>query len=295
MKRRIAFVIGTRPEAIKLIPVYLQCSKSAIFQPLLISTGQHSGMLDQVLDYFSVEPDYFLKVLDKDSNLSTLTARLFQSLEMVIQDSVPDMIMVQGDTCSAWVSAMVGFYHKIPVAHVEAGLRTWNKYSPFPEEMYRTQISQLAEVHFTPTTAATKNLKESGTSRVYQVGNTVVDSLHYCLKREYNSQSILEQIGLGSNGSAIVLVTCHRRENIDQMAEIASAINSLSEQHPQLTFVLPLHMNPLVRVELGNNLKKAKNILLLEPIPYDQFVVLLSKCYLILTDSGGILPERCLQ
>jgi UDP-N-acetylglucosamine 2-epimerase (non-hydrolysing) len=249
-------------------------------------------VLNEILDYFDIKPRYIFSVLQEGSSLARLSARLFQAIESFMLETSPDLVMVQGDTCTAWASAMVAFYHKVPVTHVEAGLRTWNKYSPFPEEVYRRQITELAEIHFTPTCMATDNLLQAGVSGVHQVGNTVVDSLNECLNREGDKVESLSQFGVDLQlNSNIVLVTCHRRENFAQMAEFASAINILAFQHPDLIFLIPLHMNPMVHREFGNNLDTAKNIVLLNPLPYPKFVLLLSKSYLVLTDSGGVLEE----
>lgn len=285
--------MGTRPEAIKLIPVYLQALKSHVYQPIIITTGQHIEMLQQVLDYFDIHPEFSLKVTNPNNNLSLLTSILFQSIESVIEKTDPDLIMVQGDTISAWVAAMVGFYHKIVVVHVEAGLRTGDKYNPFPEEIYRKQITQLADIHFTPTTVATKNLVNEGVSNIYQVGNTVVDNLYYCLRRtKANSSKYELRISAYTNKtSKIVLITCHRRENFKNMKGIAEAVMRLAKTYPDLLFIIPLHMNPIVQKELGSNLQVSENIFLIDPIPYDEFIYLLSKSYLVLTDSGGIQEE----
>lgn len=293
MPNKVLIIIGTRPEAIKLLPIYNELKNKESFDPIIISTGQHKEMLTQVFDIFNVSPDIELGIMSKNQTLSGLTALLFTKLEEVYKIEKPDLVIVQGDTQSALVGSMVAYYNRIKVAHIEAGLRTFNKFSPFPEEVNRQCIGVVADYHFAPTDVAKNNLEKEGKSNVYTVGNTVVDALFWCkdiISNSKNSFSTAYKDILKAN--KMVLVTGHRRENFDSgLDAIADAILFLASKYPTINFVYPVHLNPNVRVIINDKLSNKKNIFLIEPVGYDEMVFLLSNSFCVITDSGGIQEE----
>lgn len=295
MKKRIAIIIGTRPEAIKLIPVYFAFKHSEDFLPIIINTGQHLEMVDQIFDFFEIEPDVKLRVMTGNQSLSTLTAKLAEQLGSYIASDDISAVVVQGDTTSALMASLIGFYNKIKVIHVEAGLRTNNKYSPFPEEMNRKIIGNLADIHFCPTEQAVSALvKDNVRENIFNVGNTVIDSLLLTYNKvkanDGKYKNHFKQIF--DIEKKIVLITGHRRENFgDGMKNICEAILELSEKHENFEFVYPVHLNPNIQKTVKDILGSRKNIHLLEPLPYDYMVYLMNKSYIILTDSGGIQEE----
>lgn len=295
MKNKIALIVGTRPEAIKLLPVYFALKNSVILEPVLISTGQHKEMLADVFSLFSVEPDIELNVMKGNQTLSELAAILFVELGKIFSDSMYQCVLVQGDTTSALVGAISAHYHKFQVGHVEAGLRTYNKWSPFPEESNRRLIGAVADFHFTPTKIATEALaKENITSGVYQVGNTVVDSLLAVMKKiEGDSDKYAAKFSsLFDEQEKVLLVTGHRRESFGEgFKQICRAISKIAENNPLLKIVYPVHLNPNVRTIVYKELSSFENIRLIDPLPYDEMVFLMGRSWLILTDSGGIQEE----
>ena len=294
-KRKILFIFGTRPEAIKLAPVVKEFQKDSGFEVKVCVTAQHREMLDQVLKFFDVKPDYDLNLMKPNQSLFDITSNVLKSLEKVLEIEKPDIIFVQGDTTTAFVGALAGFYKKIKVAHIEAGLRSHNKYSPFPEEINRVLIGHIADYHFAPTERARENLlKENIKENVYVVGNTVIDALLLGL-------DIIKKEGKGKYykyfdfidfSKKIILVTAHRRESFGEPFEnICYALKEISNKHQDIEIVYPVHLNPNVRKPVNRILGGIKNIHLIDPLKYPYLIWLMSKSYLVLTDSGGIQEE----
>lgn len=281
--KKILVSFGTRPEAIKLAPIIAEARVRGVDVKVLV-TGQHQEMLDPFLDFFGIQPDYRLNVLKPNQSLADLTAAIVSGVTPILKTEKPDLVFVQGDTTTTFSTALAAFYEKIPVGHIEAGLRTHHLYSPFPEELNRTLVSKIAEYHFAPTEQARKNLAKEGIERNVSVtGNTGIDALRMTLKT----------LGLSfSNASPSILITCHRRENHGQpLEEICDAILELSKNFPDHTFEFPVHLNPnvqhVVRQKLGGRL----NIQLTQPLNYVEFVTKMAKAKVILTDSGGVQEE----
>ncbi len=292
---KILFTFGTRPEAIKLAPVIKKLKNySDDFDVEVCITAQHRGMLDQVLDFFKITPDYDLNLMKHNQSLFEITAAALKSLEKVIEKVSPDIIFVQGDTATAFVAALAGFYKKIKIAHIEAGLRTYDKYSPFPEEINRSLISKIADYHFAPTKRAKKNLElEFINKNVWAVGNTVIDALFLALDIIEEKKEIYEKrFGFLDKNKKIILVTAHRRESFGKPLEsICNALRFIIKSFPDVQIVFPVHLNPNIRNTVNNLLKDIDNIYLIEPLSYPYFISLLKKSYFILTDSGGIQEE----
>lgn len=291
--KKIAIVLGTRPEAIKLLPLFTKFSEDKYFDPILISTGQHKEMLDQVFSLFEKKPDIELKLMTKGQSLADITASLFSSLQKVMNDVAPDLVIVQGDTQTAFVAAMLAYQNRIKIAHVEAGLRTHNKFSPFPEEINRQAIGLVADYHFAPTKEAAHNLEIENKENVFMVGNTVIDSLLWCENKVTKNEKKYEALfGSYLGNKKTVLVTGHRRENFESgLSAIAGAILKLANKFKDVSFIYPVHLNPKVREVIFNKLSNFENIHLIEPVQYDELVFLLSKSYMVITDSGGIQEE----
>ena len=285
-RKRILFIFGTRPEAIKLLPVVNVMRLGKEFTPIVCVTAQHRQMLDQVLSVFDVKPDVDLNLMSENQELTDLTSKILSSLSKLIDDIHPDMILVQGDTTTTFIAALSAFYHQIPIGHIEAGLRTYNKYSPFPEEMNRVITSHLADLNFAPTEIAYQNLIREGIPKntIYITGNTVIDALMYITKKLPQKSK--------SPKSKIILVTGHRRENFgSRLREICLAIKDIAHENPDFQIIYPVHLNPNVKKPVNKLLGNIKNIKLIEPLNYFEFINLMRRCYLILTDSGGIQEE----
>jgi len=289
---RALFIFGTRPEAIKLAPLILAMRERAVVEVCV--TAQHREMLDQVLGFFSITPDYDLDVMRADQTLYGLTADCLRLLEEVIKKSAPDVIIVQGDTTTAFAGALAGFYSRTKVAHVEAGLRSFDKHSPFPEEINRVLVSRIADYHFAPTGKARENLLDEKTpgADIFMVGNTVVDALLTGLaiieKKGLDFQEQFREVDLSRR---IVLVTGHRRESFGApFEEICGAIKDIAG-HNDVEVVYPVHLNPNVRKHVFSLLSKTKNIHLMEPLDYPRMIWLMNRSHLILTDSGGVQEE----
>ncbi|HEX8038980.1 MAG TPA: UDP-N-acetylglucosamine 2-epimerase (non-hydrolyzing) [Chryseosolibacter sp.] len=286
--KTILIIVGTRPEAIKLMPVYFALKHQHDVK--LVSTGQHKEMLKQILDFFEITPDVELNAMVENQSLATITGRLFLELNKVIESIQARMLVVQGDTTSAMVAAMVAYYHKIPVAHVEAGLRSGQKYSPFPEEINRAVISLVSTLNFAPTKKAAENL--AGFPNVHVVGNTILDSLLFTLdklKTRKHSERFRKMVAPGQD---LILITAHRRESFGQGLEnICRAVEILCAKYPTLKFVFPVHLNPKVKERVTSVLGQNPSISLIEPLVYDEMVELMCKARIILTDSGGIQEE----
>jgi len=290
--KKVMLVFGTRPEAIKMAPVVRELQRhSGEIKPIVCVTAQHRHMLDQVLELFQIEPDIDLDLMEQDQSLPALTASATLALTQVVLDVRPDLILVQGDTSTALVAALVGFYHKIPIGHIEAGLRTSDLYHPFPEEANRRIISVIATYNFAPTQTAVDALLREGIapSRTFLTGNTVIDTLYWVL-REARATNL--ERGVPLDCERFILVTAHRRENFGQALEnICRALRQLAARHPDLEVVYPVHLNPRVQEPVRRILGNQERVHLLEPLRYEQFVGLMSRAYLVLTDSGGIQEE----
>jgi len=295
MKIKVAIVLGTRPEAIKLVPVYLELKKNSAFDVTLISTGQHASMLRQIFDFFGIIPDVELDVMQPNQTLSSLTSILFNKIGEFFVDNRFDYVLVQGDTTTAFVAAVSAHYYKFSLVHVEAGLRTNNKWAPFPEECNRKMISAIADIHFTPTEMASDNLRmEKITDNVIDVGNTIIDSLLLTISAiDKNKEKYEKKLSALINADKkTILVTGHRRESFDKgLGEISKALLSIVDNYPDTRIIYPVHMNPNVRKIVHAKLGKNENIKLIDPMPYDELIYIMRKCWLVMTDSGGIQEE----
>jgi UDP-N-acetylglucosamine 2-epimerase (non-hydrolysing) len=291
---KIAVIFGTRPEAIKLAPLVKRLKdKPDRFEPITIVTAQHREMLDQVLDLFSIKPEFDLDIIKPRQTLAQITARAIDGLDSVLAQTRPDFVVVQGDTSTTFLGALAAFYHQIPVAHVEAGLRTRQKYYPFPEEVNRHLTSVIADAHFAPTEASRKNLLEEGipSDAIWVTGNTVIDALQDVLR--WKSECVHATLArVAAENLRMILVTSHRRENQGKPQEqICSALLELEERFPDVLIVFPVHLSPAVRDTVLPRLKQHERIVLLDPIDYFETVHFMKTSHLILTDSGGIQEE----
>jgi UDP-N-acetylglucosamine 2-epimerase (non-hydrolysing) len=287
-------IFGTRPDAVKMAPVVHELERFPDKVKLVIAvTGQHRELLHQVLDVFRIKPQYDLDIMRRKQSLAEITTRSLEGLERILQEERPDIVLVQGDTTTTFVASLAAFYSKIAVGHVEAGLRTDNKYDPFPEEINRRLTTVLADLHFAPTPAARKNLLASGipAGRIFVTGNTVIDALLSVAERPWTfDDPVLANIG--SDGRRMILVTAHRRENWGEpMRQICGAISSIVDAVADTEVVFAVHKNPIVRDVVFPALRGVERVHLIEPPDYVPFVHLLKKAYLILTDSGGVQEE----
>jgi UDP-N-acetylglucosamine 2-epimerase (non-hydrolysing) len=291
--KRVMVVYGTRPEAIKLAPVIQAIGTSSRLRPVVTLTGQHRTIVEQVNSMFGIRPDHNLDVIQPRQSLHGLTARVLERLSPALQQERPDAVVVQGDTTSAFAGALAAFYEHVPVVHVEAGLRTGDLDSPFPEEANRRLTGQIATLHLAPTPVSEGNLLRDGISsrRVMVTGNTVIDALLWTVQQHVPyGDPVLEAID--STDAPILLVTAHRRESWGQrMRDVASAVARLARKHPDLIVVLPLHPNPVVREALLPALRGLDNVMLVEPMAYGAFARLLQRSTIVLTDSGGVQEE----
>lgn len=303
-------VFGTRPEAIKMAPLVKEFQKyPEQFQTIVCVTGQHREMLDQVLHIFEIEPDYDLNIMKQGQDLYDVTARVLTGMRDVLKEARPDVVLVHGDTTTSTAAALAAFYQQIPVGHVEAGLRTHNIYSPWPEEMNRQITGRIATYHFAPTPLSRQNLLEEGIreEKIIVTGNTVIDALYMVVDRIKNDKtldfglncSLVKagyDVGRLNGGKKLVLITGHRRENFgDGFISMCQAIKMLTEKYPDVDFVYPMHLNPNVRKPIhevfGENLSGLGNMFFIEPLEYLSFVYLMEKSMIVLTDSGGIQEE----
>lgn len=286
--KKIMTIFGTRPEAIKMAPLVLQLKKDPELEPIVVVTAQHREMLDQVLDIFDITPDYDLDIMKAGQTLTEVTARVLTGLESVIQEAQPDMILVHGDTTTTFAGSLAALYNEVAIGHVEAGLRTWQKYSPFPEEMNRQMTGVLADLHFAPTAEAADNLlrENKPADRVVITGNTAIDALKTTVQEDYKSD-IIEQ-----TDEKIILLTAHRRENIGQpMHNIFRAVRRIVDEHDDVKVVYPMHKNPKVRDIAGLYLADHNRIELIEPLDVIDFHNFAARSHFILTDSGGVQEE----
>ena len=294
MKRplTVGVVFGTRPEAIKMAPVIFELQKHPEFQPVLIATSQHRQMLDQVLQIFNIRPDIDLDLMQPNQTLAGITCRVLQASDSLLQKTPLDCLMVQGDTTTAFAAALAAFYRRIPVAHVEAGLRTGDIQNPYPEEANRRLAAVVTDLHFAPTAIARENLLAEGVSsdRVVVTGNTVVDAVHALMKMGAMDQPLPD--GIPDDGSKIILVTSHRRESWgDDLENICAALRTLVFRFPEVRVVYPVHLNPNVRGTVQECLAGVDRVHLTPPMDYFTFSSLLRRCHLVLTDSGGVQEE----
>lgn len=303
-------VFGTRPEAIKMAPLVKEFQRHAgEFDTFVCVSGQHRELLDQVLSIFDIVPDYDLHVMKQGQDLYDITSRVLLGMRDVLRESKPDVVLVHGDTTTSMAAALAAFYQQIPVGHVEAGLRTHNIYSPWPEEMNRLITGRIATYNFAPTQLSRQNLLNEAVKddSIFVTGNTVIDALHWVVDKireeKTLSQSLAEELCRGgydtsrlANGKKLVLITGHRRENFGEgFLQMCRAIKSLTERYPEVDFVYPMHLNPNVRKPIhevfGEKLEGLKNMFFIEPLEYLSFVFLMEKAHIVLTDSGGIQEE----
>jgi len=296
MKKKISVIFGTRPEAIKLAPVILALKDNPHFKCKVCVTAQHREMLDQVLKVFKIKSDVDLNLMRPNQTLAGLTARAIRGIDTYLAQEKPDMIIVQGDTTTVFCAALCAFYHKIPIGHVEAGLRTGNKYSPFPEEANRVLATHLSTLHFAPTQKARQNLLQEGIApeRIFVTGNTVIDALFLARDKIKKKPPAIPQLckSILQSSQQLVLITGHRRENFGKgFQNICKAVKTLAQRFPETQFVYPVHLNPNVRKPVYSLLGNQENIHLIEPLGYLPFVALMNRSTIILTDSGGVQEE----
>lgn len=310
MTKKIMLVFGTRPEAIKMAPLVKEFQKDTDnFKTVVCVTGQHREMLDQVLHIFDIKPDFDLDIMKQGQDLYDVTARVLTGMRDILKEAQPDIVLVHGDTTTSTATALAAFYQQIPVGHVEAGLRTHNIYSPWPEEMNRQITGRIAEYDFAPTPLSKENLLKEGVdeSKIVITGNTVIDALYWVIEKVKNDialngelKSTLVKAGYDTDrlkgGKKLVLITGHRRENFgDGFIHMCSAIHDLKNKYPEVDFVYPMHLNPNVRKPIhevfGKSLSNLDNMFFIEPLEYLSFVYLMEKANIVLTDSGGIQEE----
>lgn len=295
MKRiKVMTVFGTRPEAIKMAPVVLELAKYPDkITPVVAVTAQHRDMLDQVLNLFKIKPDHDLDIMAQGQTLFDITCKAMQGLNQVLAEEKPDIVLVHGDTTTTFAGALAAFYHQTAVGHVEAGLRTQNKYSPFPEEMNRKLTGSLADLHFAPTNTACQNLAQENIQgeQVFVTGNTVIDALLKTVDENFVFDNELLK-SIDYKNKKVVLVTTHRRENLGEpMRHVYQALRALVNEFPDIEIVFPVHKNPKVREVVESELGKMERVHLIDPLDYEPFANLLARSYLVLTDSGGIQEE----
>lgn len=291
-KIKVMTVFGTRPEAIKMAPLALELASRPEFDAQCCVTAQHREMLDSVLNIFQLQPDYDLNVMEPRQTLSTITSKCLNGMDSVLEDAEPDLVLVHGDTSTTFAGALASFYHKIPVGHVEAGLRTYDKWSPFPEEINRKLVGAIADLHFCPTAANRDNLaRENITKGVFLTGNTVIDALQTTIIKDFTFiDKTLDSLDYVNQ--KVVLVTCHRRENYGQpMANIMTALRRLVETYPQVELVYPVHLSPVVREAAGKYLGGHERIHLIDPVDVEEMHNLMARCAFVMTDSGGLQEE----
>jgi len=294
VKTKVLSVFGTRPEIVKLVPVLRALARrSDIFRSMTAVTGQHRELCLPFLDGFGVQPDHNLSIMEEDQTPDTVVRNILDRLPAILEETTPDLVLVQGDTSSAFAAALAAFHQKIPVGHVEAGLRTGNKYSPFPEEINRHLIGVLGDLHFAPTPRARACLISEGVAedRIFVTGNTVIDTLLATVKRDYEfDESELREVDF--RNKRVICVTTHRRENFGgPLANIVQALRTIAATHEDVEIVIPVHFNPNVRGQIFETLTGVERVRLIEPLSYQPFVQLLARCHLVLTDSGGVQEE----
>ena len=291
-KVKVMTVFGTRPEAIKMAPLALELAKRPEFEAVCCVTAQHREMLDSVLDIFGLRPDYDLNVMEPRQTLSTIASKCLNGMDGVLEAAKPDLVLVHGDTSTTFAGALAAFYHKIPVGHVEAGLRTYDKWSPFPEEINRKLVGTIADLHFCPTVSNRNNLaQENITNGVFLTGNTVIDALQTTVVKDFHfSDSNLNFLDYVNQ--KVILVTCHRRENYGQpMTNIMTALRRVADTFPETELVYPVHLSPVVQEAAHKYLDNHPRIHLIAPLSVDEMHNLMARCHLVMTDSGGLQEE----
>ena len=286
---KVLSIFGTRPEAIKMAPLVKELEKRNEIKSIVCVTAQHREMLDQVLEVFDIKPDYDLNIMKKGQTLSEITSRVLLGLEEIIQKEKPNIILVHGDTTTTFAGALAAFYNGVDIGHVEAGLRTWNKYSPFPEEMNRQMVDRMTDMFFAPTEVSKTNLLNEGIedNKIYITGNTAIDAMKYTVKEDYNNE-VFDWLG----DSKFILLTAHRRENLGEpMRNIFKAVRRIVLNNEDVKVIYPIHMNPIVRKIAKEILEGIDRIKLIEPLEVFDFHNFINRSYLILTDSGGIQEE----
>ena len=289
---KVMSVFGTRPEAIKMAPLVRELASRVGIESLCCLTGQHREMLDSVMGIFKLRGDYDLNIMQKQQTLSSITTRALLGMEDVLREAQPDLVLVHGDTSTTFAGALAAFYQKIPVGHVEAGLRTYDKYSPFPEEMNRTLVGDIAELHFSPTAANAANLRrEAVQGEIFITGNTVIDAMKTTVRADYRfSTPVLNELDFVNR--QVIVLTCHRRENYGQpMHDILRAVRSVVERHPSAEVVYPVHLSPAVRQCAQEELGGVERVHLIDPVDVEEMHNLMSRCRFVMTDSGGLQEE----
>jgi len=283
-------VFGTRPEAIKMAPLALELGRREEIESIVCVTAQHREMLDSVMDCFGISADYDLNIMGKNQTLTDVTTRALCGLEDCLKDAKPDLVLVHGDTTTTFSAALAAFYAKIPVGHVEAGLRTYDRYSPFPEEMNRCLVGRIAAMHFSPTSHNADNLRREGvTGDVFVTGNTVIDAMRYTVSGEGFNSAELQTVDFSRR---VIAMTCHRRENYGEpMKNIFSAVRDVALNHPEVTVVYPVHLSPIVREAAFGILSEVPNVKLIEPLDAMDMHRLMNRSYMVMTDSGGLQEE----
>lgn len=290
MKRKVLIIFGTRPEAIKMAPLVKSLERDTRINPIVCVTAQHRDMLDQVLQAFDIEPNYDLNIMKPGQTLSDITANAMQGLERIIQTENPDLILVHGDTTTAMAGALAAFYNQVKIGHVEAGLRTYDKYSPFPEEINRQIIDNLADYMFAPTKTSADNIlagRLNKNQKIFITGNTAIDALKYTVSKDYQHE-LFDWVG----NSRLILLTAHRRENLGEpMRHFFTALRQIADEFPDVKVIYPVHLNPKVQTVAHEILDNHKNIRLIDPLDVLDFHNFMKKAYIILSDSGGVQEE----
>ena len=291
-KLKVMSVFGTRPEAIKMAPVVLElCKYPDAVESVVAVTAQHREMLDQVLNLFNIKPDFDLNIMSEGQTLFDITGRALLGLDKVFTSAKPDVVLVHGDTTTTFAGALAAYYHQIEVGHVEAGLRTQNKFSPYPEEMNRRLTGSLADLHFAPTETAKQNLLREGTDaeKIFVTGNTVIDALYQTVREDFKFPDELRRVDFSKR---VILVTTHRRENLGEpMRHVYKALKNLVDDLPDVEIIFPVHKNPKVREVVNEELGGLNRVFLTDPLDYEPFANLMNRATLILTDSGGVQEE----
>ncbi len=296
MKKKLMFVFGTRPDTIKLAPLILKSQEQkTVFEVITIATAQHRQMLDDVLNFFKIKPDIDLNIMSPGQSLFHITSKILTEMDKVISIYQPDIIVVQGDTTTTYAAALSGFYYKKQIAHVEAGLRTYNKWQPFPEEINRRMTSAIADYHFAPTEVSKLNLLRENfpEGKIFVTGNTVIDALFWAVEKVKDIKCPIKDFEQSLNKfKKMILITGHRRENFgDPFKRICEAFKKIAHDNPDVIFVYPVHLNPNVQKPVSEILSGIPNFFLLNPLPYPDFIWFMEKSYFIISDSGGIQEE----
>lgn len=291
-KIRVMSIFGTRPEAIKMAPLVQELKNRPEFESICCLTGQHRQMLDSVMDIFKLRAEYDLDIMEKQQTLSTITTKTLLGMEKVFEEAKPDLVLVHGDTSTTFAGALAAFYHKVPVGHVEAGLRTYDPYSPYPEEMNRVLVGDIASLHFSPTKANAENLrKESVSGQIFITGNTVIDAMKTTVRPDFVFQDP-DLNAMDFESKKVITMTCHRRENYGQpMEDIMAAVRQIVLTNPDVEVVYPVHLSPVVQECARRNLGDLPRVHLIAPVDVEQMHNLMARSYMIMTDSGGLQEE----